>query len=153
MEMSNRSNSQFVVASVKEFPSVWALNLSTSDGLVTVGFNCTLGHPGPPNSIPAFSPPLSPPTSSTSRQPRHRGPAETEKNLLRAARHQAAQAEAAAPASPVIATAPVSQVIETAPVSPVTATSPVKSTSTSEPVISSCVTESVMSTFSSSSSK
>ena len=115
--MSSRSNSQFVVASVTEFLSVWAhggkssLNLSTSGGLTTVNFTCTLGHPGASHSIPAFSPPPSPPTSSPSRRPRHRGPAQKEKHRLRAARHQAAQAEAAAPAaqaSPVTATAPTS---------------------------------------------
>ena len=61
--MTSRSSFQFVVVSVTKFLSVWAhgckasLNLSTSDGLVTVGFNCTLGrHPGAPQSIPAFSP-------------------------------------------------------------------------------------------------
>ena len=103
--MTSRSNSQFVVASVTEFLSVWALggkaalNLTTSDGLATVGFNCTLGHPGAPHSIPAFSPPPSPPTSYPPRRPRHRGPAQREKNRLRAARHQATQAKTAAPVS------------------------------------------------------
>ena len=109
--MTSRSNSQFVVASVTEFLSVWAhggkasLNLSTSDGFVTVGFNCTLGHPGAPHSIPAFSHPPSPPTFPTPspppphppRRPRHRGPSERERNRLRAARHQAARVEATAP--------------------------------------------------------
>ena len=151
--MTSRSNSQFVVASLTEFLSVWAhggkasLNLSTSDGLTTVGFTCTLGHPGASHSIPAFSPPPSPPTSSPFRQPRYRGPAEKEKNRVRAARHQAAQAEAAASADPA------SPVIEIDPVSPVTVTSPVTSTSTSVPVISSPVTAPVMSTTSSPSSK
>ena len=141
--MTSRSNSKFVVASVTEFLSVWAhggkasLNLSTSDGLTTVGFTCTLGHPGAPHSIPAFSPPPPPPTSSPFCRPRHRGPAEKEKNCLRAARHQAAQAKAAAPAS---------SVIETSSVSPVTATSPVTSTAASEPVTASPVTAPVMST-------
>ena len=151
--MTSRSNSQFVVASVTEFLSVWAhggkasLNLSTSDGLTTVGFTCTLGHPGAPHSIPAFSPPPSPPTSSPFRQPRHRGPAEKEKNCLCSARHQAAQAEAAAPA------AQASPVIETAPVSQVTATSPVTYTAASEPVIASTFTAPVMSASSSPSPK
>ena len=74
-------------------------------------------------------------------------PAEKEKNCLRAARHQAAQAKAAAPA------AQASPVIETDPVSPVTATSPVTSTAASEPVIASPVTAPVMSTPSSPSPK
>ena len=105
--MSRHLNSQFVIASVNEFINVWALggsaslSLTTKDGQATVGFNCTLGNPGAPHSLPA-SLPSSPPR----RQPRHRGPSEKERNRQRAACHQAARAMAsAASSSPV--TAPV----------------------------------------------
>ena len=86
-------NSQFLTASVNEFIQVWALggnaslNLTTSNGQATVGFNCSLGLPGAPHSRPP-SPP------STQRQPRHRGPTENERNRQRAACHQAARAAA-----------------------------------------------------------
>ena len=69
--MSARTNSQFLAASVTEFISVWAvggdasLNLTTKGGFTTIGFNCTIGHPGaphslpsPPSSAPSFPPPL-----------------------------------------------------------------------------------------------
>ena len=75
--------------------TVWAmsgeasLNLSTIGGITTIGFNCTLGKPGAPHFLPPSTP--SHPSSSPSRKPRHRGPAEKERNRLRAARHQAAQ--------------------------------------------------------------
>ena len=86
-----------------EFISVWAmggeasLSLTTSKGLVTMGFNCTLGTPGAPHSLPP-SPAPYPPPPSPPRRPRHRGPAEKEKNRQRAARHQAGLARKAAPA-------------------------------------------------------
>ena len=114
--MSARSNSQFVMASVTEFLSVWALggeaslNLTTNKGLATVGFNCTLGHPGASHSIPAFFPPPSPPTPSPPSRPRHRGPAEKEKNRLRAARHQAAQVKDSSPESSAPVTPPSTSV-------------------------------------------
>ena len=93
--MATRSNSQFLAASVTEFVTVWALggnaslNLSTSGGITTVGFNCTLGHPSAPHILPP--PPSSLTPAPPPPKPRHRGPAEREKNRLRAARHQAAQ--------------------------------------------------------------
>jgi hypothetical protein len=93
--MSTRLNAQFLAASVTEFMTVWALsgeaslNLFTIGGITTIGFNCTLGKPGAPHSLPPSTP--SHPSSSTSRKPRHQGPAEKERNRLRAARHQAAQ--------------------------------------------------------------
>ena len=95
--MSSKSNSQFLGASFSEFINIWglggdaSLNLTTSRGVTKVAFNCTLGHPGAPHS---FSPPSAPSSSSNSPsvRPRHRGPAEREKNRLRAARHQAAKA-------------------------------------------------------------
>ena len=101
-----------MIASVTEFLSVWALggkaslNLTTSNGFATVGFDCTLGHPGAPNSIPDFFPPPFPPPTSPPSRPRHQGPAECEKTRLRAAQHQATQAQTSAPAS----TAPMTSV-------------------------------------------
>ena len=99
------------MASVTEFLSVWALggkaslNPMTNNGLTTVGFECTLGHPGASHSIPAFFPPPSPPTPSPPSRPRHRGPAEREKNRLRAARHQATHAKDSVPESSAPVTA------------------------------------------------
>ena len=112
--MSSRTNSQFVVASVQEFMTVWAmggdasLNLTTNNGLATVSFTCHLGHPGAPNSPPSSSTP----STSSSRHPRHRGPTEKERNRQRAAHHQAARTTAIAPVSESspsepVATAPV----------------------------------------------
>ena len=105
--MSRHLNSQFVIASVNEFINIWtlggsaSLSLTTKDGQATVEFNCTLGKPDAPHSLP-----VSLPSSPPRRQPRHRGPAEKERNRQRAARHQAARAMAsAASSSPV--TAPV----------------------------------------------
>ena len=78
--MSRHLNSQFVIASVNEFITVWALggsaslSLTTKDGQATVEFNCTLGKPDAPHSLPVSLP--SPPPR---RQPRHRGPAEKER--------------------------------------------------------------------------
>ena len=70
------------------------LNLTTSCGNVKVEFNCTLGQPGAPHSLPPSSAPPFPP-----HRPRPRGPSERERNRLRAARHQAARAEEIAPVS------------------------------------------------------
>ena len=100
--MFMRTNSQFLGASVNEFIQMWAiggdatLNLSTSGGLTTVAFNCTIGHPGAPHYLPPSSAPFSSATTPPHR-PRHRGAAEKEKNRQRAAAHQAAQAKATAP--------------------------------------------------------
>ena len=105
-DMSSRSNSHFLFASVNEFVSAWALggtaslSLTTSNGQATVGYNCTLGHPGAPH----FSSPPSPPHPNPPpppRRPRHRGPGEREKNRQRAACHQAARASPAPPTAPV----------------------------------------------------
>ena len=99
-----RSNSQFLGASVNEFIQIWALggdanlNLSTHEGRTTVSFNCTIGQPGAPHSLPPFHVPT-PAPSPPPHRPRHRGPAERERNRLRAARHQAAQAGTTAPGS------------------------------------------------------
>ena len=92
-----------------------SLHLTTSSGHVNIGFNLQLGHPdssfphhSAPPSLPSHpSPPLhpSPPT-----RPRYRGPAEREKNRLRAARHQAAHHQTPlnpTPSSPAPTTAPV----------------------------------------------
>ena len=92
------------MASLTEFISVWAtggeasLNLATNNGVTTVGFNCTLGPPGAPHSLPPSPTPPSP-AFPPPRRPRHRGPAEKEKKLKRAAQHQAAMAKTAAPAT------------------------------------------------------
>ena len=149
--MTTRSNSQFVVTSVTEFLSVWAnggeasLSLSTSGGFATVGFNCTLGHPGAPHSIPAFSPPPSPPPSSPPRRPRHRGPVEREKNRLCAARHQEEQAKKAAsakatsqvppsPAAPAPSTDPVTAASSIVPVAAASSTIPVTAPTSTDSV-------------------
>ena len=108
--MASRTNSQFMVASLTEFISVWAvsgkasLSLTTSGGSATVAFNCTLGPPGAPHTLLPPSAP-SPPPSSPPPRPRHRGPSEKEKNRQRAARHQADLARTAAPASSTPSTA------------------------------------------------
>ena len=83
--MVDRSNSQFLAASVNKFMRIWAfggeasLNITTRKGVTTVNLNCTLGNPGAPFSSPTPSP----------RQPRHRGPSEKRRNSKRAACHQA----------------------------------------------------------------
>ena len=92
------------MASVTELISVWALggeaslNLATRNGITNVAFNCHLGHPGAPHSLPPSPTPPSP-AFPPPRRPRHRGPAEKEKNRKRAAQHQAAMAKTAAPAT------------------------------------------------------
>ena len=102
--MSSKTNAQFLGASVTEFISVWALggkadlNLSTNNGVTTVGFTCTLGNPGALHSLPSSHAP-SPPPSFPPRRPRHRGPSERKRNQERAARHQAALAKTTVPAS------------------------------------------------------
>ena len=149
--MTTRSNSQFVVASVTEFLSVWAnggkasLNLSTSGGFTTVGFNCTLGHTGAPHSIPAFSPPPSPPTSSPPRRPRHRGPVEREKNRLRAARHQEEQAKkaASAKATSQVSSSPAAPAPSTDPVTAASSIVPLAAASSTVPVTAPTSTDSV----------
>ena len=112
-----RSNSQFLGASVNEFIQIWALggdanlNLSTNGGRTTVSFNCTIGPPGAPHFLPP-SPAPAPAAPPPPHRPRHRGPSEKERNRLRAARHQAAQVEAAAPVS---SSPPVLSSTETSP--------------------------------------
>ena len=82
---------------MSEFMKFWSLgaeatlNLTTSGGNVKVEFNCTLGQPNAPHSLPPFPPPP--------HRPRHRGPAKRERNRLRAARHQATRAEEITPVS------------------------------------------------------
>ena len=84
--------------------TVWAmsgeasLNLSTIGGFTTAGFNCTLGKSGAPHFLPPSTP--SHPPFSPSRKPRHRGPAEKERNRLRATRHQTAQTAGNASSDP-----------------------------------------------------
>ena len=107
----SRSNSQFLGASLNEFIQIWALageatlNLTTSGGLTKVAFNCTLGKPGAPHSLPP-SPSSCPSSKTTPHRPRHRGPGQRERNRQRAARHQAARLEATAPVSSAVS-APV----------------------------------------------
>ena len=128
-KMSTRSNSKFVAASVTEFLSVWSLggeaslNLTTRDGLATVKFNCTLGHPGAIHSLPPSTTPSPTPTPPPHR-PRHRGPAERERNRQRAARHQKAMKAASA-------TSPCSDSAETGPVTALTLPSPAKDSTVS----------------------
>ena len=135
LNMSSRSNFQFLGALVSEFINIWALggdaslNLKTSGGLATVSFNCTLGHPGAPHSPP---PPSSPVSSSKSPplRPRHRGPAERGRNRLRAARHQAAKEVTTAPVFTSVADANNASVAS----SPTLDASPKASTEEDEPV-------------------
>ena len=93
----SRTNSQLLGASVQEFIQIWALsgdatlNLTTSGGQANIEFKCTLGHPGAPHTLPPSVPASAPPPAP--QRPRHRGPSERERNRVRAARHQAAQAE------------------------------------------------------------
>ena len=111
------------MASVHEFMNVWdlggesSLNLTTSGGVATVSFKCSLGHPGAPHSLPNPSPPPHPPHPPPPHvpphRPRHRGPAERERNRLRAACHQATRVQA---------TAPVTASVMSAVSAPVTAT-------------------------------
>ena len=114
---------------MNEFMQFWSLgaeatlNLTTSGGTVKVEFNCTLGQPGAPHSLPPSSgAPFAPPPH----RPRHRGPAARERNRLRAARHQAAQAEATDPVSSVLTSSSVSDSAtdesSTDPVAPAVAT-------------------------------
>ena len=75
-----RSNSQFLGASVREFLHFWALggeatlNLTTCGGEAKIEFNCSLGQPGAPHSLPP-APNPAPPPQSPPRQARHRGQA------------------------------------------------------------------------------
>ena len=124
--MSLRTNSQFLAASVTEFISVWAiggdasLNLTTKGGFTTIGFNCTIGHPGAPHSLPPTSSSASSFPAPPPCRPRHRGPSEIEKNKQRAARHQAAKAAATDSVSATVTPAPS----VTAPVITLTVTPP-----------------------------
>ena len=133
--MSTRTNSHFLTASVNEFLQVWALGgtasltLTTSNGQATVGFNCTLGLPGAPHSLPP-SQPATPPR----RQPRHRGPSEIERNRQRAARHQAAMATASTTSSsPVTASVATKSLSSTASVTTTSTTASVASASVASP--------------------
>jgi len=97
--------------SVAEFLGCWAvggkatLTLSTVNGVTTVSFTTTL--PGHPES-PLQPPPAGPPKHPRPRPRRHRGPAQRERDRLRAARHQAALARALPPSpTPPLAAAPV----------------------------------------------
>ena len=104
--MSSRLNSHFLLASVNEIISAWALggtaslSLTACNGQATVGYNCTLGQPGAPHfsspSLPPHPHPQPPP-----RRPGHLGPAKTEKNRQRAACHQASRTIPAPPSAPV----------------------------------------------------
>ena len=112
------------------------LNLSTSGGLTTVAFNCTIGHPGAPHYLPPSSAPFSSATTPPHR-PRHRGAAEKEKNRQRAAAHQAAQAKATAPVPSLV---PVTISVKAA-----TSTDSVKAaSSTIDPMTSASSTASVV---------
>ena len=101
--MVERSNSQFLAASVNEFMIFCSfgceavLNLTTSKGVTTVNLNCTLRNPGAPFSSPTPSPLYRQPYPS--QQPCHCRPSERKRNNQRAARHQAAKATTSAPAS------------------------------------------------------
>ena len=126
--MSARTNSQFLAASVTEFISVWAisgdatLNLTTKGGLTTIGFNCTIGHPGAPHPLPP--PPSSAPSfpAPPPRRPRHRGPSEVEKNNQRAARHQAEKAAANSDSESVTVTPVITAPVITPTVKPLLTT-------------------------------
>ena len=101
--MTRRSNSQFLGASDNEFFQIWALggdaslNLSTHGGRANISFNCTIGQPGAPHSLPPFHAP----TPAPHPPPHHpcRGQDERERNRRHAAGHQAARVEASAPVS------------------------------------------------------
>ena len=87
---------------MREFIHFWALGgeatlkLTTSGGEAKVEFNCSLGQPGAPHSLPPVPAPSFPPPPP--HRPRHRGPSEKERNRQRAARHQAAKASSGAAA-------------------------------------------------------
>ena len=123
-----------------------SLHLTTSSGNVNVGFNLQLGHPDTPfpsHTSPPFPPsyPSPPPHSSPPPRPRHRGPAQREKNCLRAARHQAALRQTPLAGPPLTQTTP-STVPGTSLSSPVTApvvTSPTMTVSPSVPNVSAAV--------------
>ena len=90
------------------------LNLTTSGGTAKVEFNCTLGQPSAPHSLTPSSAPFTHSPPPPPHRPRHRGPAERERNRLRAARHQAGRTETTAPVLTVpnsvtvdVSTAPV----------------------------------------------
>lgn len=94
-----------VTSAVAEFLSCWAvggkatLTLDTVNSVTTFSFSNSLhGHPEAPLHPPP--PPAAPPRN---RRRRHRGPAQRERDRLRAARHQAAKAGAPPPSSPTAA--------------------------------------------------
>ena len=131
----SRSNSQFLGATVHEFMQIWALNgdailnLTTSGGTVNLDFKCSLGQPGAPHSPPPSAPSSPPPPAP--RRPCHRGPAEREKNRLRAARHQAAWAKTAAPVSPVESSVAASLTVNDSSESPTAPVAPEKTAAVS----------------------
>ena len=99
---NTRDNSHFVIATLSEFMRVWdlgedaSLHLETAKGHVTMAFTCKLGPPSAPHPNPTFPPPPAP-----AGKPRHRGPAQREKNRQRAALYQATKVaqKAVAPAT------------------------------------------------------
>ena len=97
--MAARTKSQFI--SVCGQGGEASMNLTTSAGMANVHLNCTLGHPGTPSLLfPLPSPRAGPATPP--RRPRYRGPAENEKNRLRAARHQATEPVSSTPTSSIV---------------------------------------------------
>lgn len=122
---------------MREFIHFWALGgeatlkLTTSGGEAKVEFNCSLGQPGAPHSLPPVPAPSFPPPPP--HRPRHRGPSEKERNRQRAARHQAAKASSGA-AAPGPATAAVTPPpAPTVPVNPPIPSSPTPSVALEEP--------------------
>ena len=134
---------QLVHCHVAEFLGCWAvggqatLTLNTTNGATTISFTTTLpGHPGAPlhhsTSLPAGhtqhqrpghpGPPLHPttPTPGLRPRPHRRGPAQRERDRLRAARHQATQAKVHTTPPPVAA-APVAQSTPETPPTPIPA--------------------------------
>ena len=132
---------QLVHCHVAEFLGCWAvggqatLTLNTTNGATTISFTTTLpGHPGAPlhhsTSLPAGhtqhqrpghpGPPLHPttPTPGLRPRPHRRGPAQRERDRLRAARHQATQAKVHTTPPPVAA-APVAQSTPETPPTPI----------------------------------
>ena len=145
---TTRDNSHFVIATLSEFMRVWnlgedaSLHLETTKGHVTMAFSCKLGTPSAPHPIPTFPPP--PPATV---KPRHRGPAQREKNRQRAALYQATKvAKAAAPAVTSSLSTPTTDSVVTTPTS---TTPPV---TTSVPVVVSSPTLTTPETISSSNS-
>ena len=127
---------------MREFLHFWALGgeatlkLTTSGGEAKVEFNCSLGQPGAPHSLPPVPAPSFPPPPP--RRPRHRGPSEKERNRERAARHQAAKATASTTSSGTAVPGPVTAEVPpppapTAPVNPPNPPPPTPSVALEEP--------------------